>query len=311
MSEIERCRTREYNATVTSRRLANSELMIMRIEHDHPPAHIEAGQYLTLGLGVWEPRCDDVPPFPGYNLAERTKLIQRAYSLCCPMLEEGEVVTVNQLPFLEFYVTLVSKPSDSPPSLTPRLFALAPGDRLHCGPKPHGTYTLKGIEPQHHILFLATGTGEAPHDAMLPELLTRGHRGHIVSCVCVRKKADLGYLDVHREIERRFPQYKFIGLTTREPENLDATRADYIGKPYLQDLFVSGRFDRQIGFSPDPATTHVFISGNPEMIGLPAHAASGAKVYPARTGMIEILERRGFVMDTPHRPGNIHFETYW
>jgi hypothetical protein len=27
--------------------------------------------------------------------------------------------------------------------------------------------------------------------------------------------------------------------------------------------------------------------------------------------MVEVLERRGFQVDRPHEPGNIHFEKYW
>ncbi len=309
--EFEQLRRQEYNATVTEIRFAHSELMIARIRHDQPLSHIEPGQYLTLGLGVWEPRCDNVPSLLGCVDSERTHVIQRAYSLSCPMLEQQQLAPVSTLPFLEFYITLVRKPSDTPPSLTPRLFALKPGDRLHCGSKPHGTYTLIGIESDHHILFLSTGTGEAPHNAMLAELLSRGHRGHLVSCVCVRKFSDLAYLHVHRELERRYSQYRYICLTTREPENLDPTHPAYVGKQYLQDFFASGQFDRLIDFSPDPARTHVFICGNPEMIGLPHRMESGEKVYPPKTGMIEILEHRGFVMDTPHNAGNIHFEKYW
>ena len=42
------------------------------------------------------------------------------------------------------------------------------------------------------MLFLATGTGEAPHNYMLWELLRRGHTGRILSACCVRYRRDLG-----------------------------------------------------------------------------------------------------------------------
>ncbi len=38
---------------------------------------------------------------------------------------------------------------------------------------------------------------------MLAELLSREHRGRIVSAVCVRYQSDLAYLRAHRELERQ------------------------------------------------------------------------------------------------------------
>ena len=55
-------------------------------------------------------------------------------------------------------------------------------------------------------MFFATGTGEAPHNAMVVELLRKGHMGPIVSAVTVRNLADLGYIDKNRELESPLPQ---------------------------------------------------------------------------------------------------------
>ncbi len=41
---------------------------------------------------------------------------------------------------------------------------------------------------------------------MVVELLRKGHTGPIVSAVSVRKWADLGYIDKHRDLERALPQ---------------------------------------------------------------------------------------------------------
>ena len=59
--------------------------------------------------------------------------------------------------------------------------------------------------------------------------------------------------------------------------------------------------------SLDPATTHVYMCGNPAMIGIPDEEG----VFPATTGVVELLVERGFTIDKRGQPGNIHYEEYW
>jgi ferredoxin--NADP+ reductase len=48
------------------------------------------------------------------------------------------------------------------------------------------------------------------------------------------------------------------------------------------------------------------------MIGVPIKDRdTGQRRYPQPTGVIEILEQRGFQTDEPRRKGNIHYEEYW
>jgi ferredoxin--NADP+ reductase len=50
------------------------------------------------------------------------------------------------------------------------------------------------------------------------------------------------------------------------------------------------------------------------MIGVPGKdPATGARTYPTPVGVIELLERRGFVADQPAAKvkGSVHFEEYW
>ena len=52
----------------------------------------------------------------------------------------GRLAPIDELPFLEFYINYVHRPSDNHPMLTPRLFALGEGDRLHsAGERTAGT----------------------------------------------------------------------------------------------------------------------------------------------------------------------------
>ena len=297
----------DYNAVVIQAHFVHDALMILRIRPDGGVSAFEPGQYTTLGLRESEPRID------GIVCGETTPshLIRRAYSISHPLVDDGgKLLVQNDVDYLEFYITLVQKNHDTPPSLTPRLFHLQPGSRIFVDSKARGRYTLESVKPADNVIFAATGTGEAPHNAMTAELLRRNHQGQIVSLVSVRYRQDLGYLSAHRQLERRFAHYRFVPLTTREAENTDTGNADFVGKLYLQDVFSSDAMSDRLGWEPDPANTHVFLCGSPLMIGVPAHGADG-DVFPIPTGMIEVLTHRGFQPDHPRVPGNVHFEKYW
>lgn len=306
--EIEELRHKYYNASVMDLRMPHDHLMIVRIKPDEEVPPFSGGQYTTLGLGSWEHRVDGGP----LAELEKPKLIRRAYSISCPMLDlQGELLANDEIDYLEFYITLVLRPDTDDPPLTPRLFRLKEGDRLHLGKKPVGTYTLKPVEPGNNVIFAGTGTGEAPHNSMSIELLKRGHTGRIVSMTCVRYKGDLGYLDQQEQLQKLFSNYRYGAFTTREPENMDENHPSYVGKQYLQDIIRPERFEETFGWSPDPENTHVFLCGNPSMIGLPEKNEQGELVFPDSKGMVELLTEQGYKLSTPKNPGNIHFEKYW
>lgn len=307
--EIADARQRRYNGTLVWLRKPNPDLMAFRVRPDFPiPAH-RAGQYCSLGLGNWEPRA------PGCQLedlkpTDESKVVRRAYSISHSILDDaGGLIDPAKTDYLEFYVTLVREGSDptKPPALTPRLFMLREGDRLNIGEKITGHYTLEPVKPGDTVLFLGTGTGEAPHNYMTSELLRGGHTGKILHACCVRYLRDLGYIETHHRLMARYPNYEYMALTTRE--------ADTVGKKiYIQDLITSGQLEAQLGEKLDPAKTHVFLCGNPAMIGVPQkNKETGVREYPKPTGVIEILEGRGFQADNAAAKvkGNIHFEEYW
>lgn len=305
---IEELVNKHYNATIQELRMPHAHLMIVRVKPDGEVPRFSGGQYTTLGLGSWEPRVDGGP------LAElpKPKLIRRAYSISCPMLDaQGNLLSNDAIDYLEFYITLVLRPDSDDPPLTPRLFSLKVGDRLHLGKKPVGTYTLKPIQPNDNVIFAGTGTGEAPHNSMTVELLKRGHAGKIVSMTCVRYKGDLGYLDQQAQLQQQFSNYRYAAFTTREPENVDQNHPQYVGKQYLQDVIHPEKFQEAFGWSPNPEQTHVFLCGNPSMIGLPEKNEQGTLVFPESKGMVELLSEQGYQLTTAKSPGNIHFEKYW
>jgi ferredoxin--NADP+ reductase len=306
--EIAEQRRKHYNATLVWQRRANPDLAVMRIRPDSPLSAHKPGQYCSLGLGGWEPRAPDCQE-EHLTDAEVQRVVRRAYSIGCSVLDEaGGLLDRTDADWLEFYIVLVRESGkEKPPALTPRLFLLGEGDRLFMGEKITGHFTLDPVKPDDTVVFLGTGTGEAPHNYMLWQLLRQGHRGRILSACCVRYRRDLAYVAIHEELMRRYPNYTYLSLTTREADTVQH-------KVYIQDLITSGQLEERLGVALHPAHAHVYLCGNPKMIGVPEKdRATGQRVYPQPTGVVEILEKRGFQTDQPAAKikGNIHFEEYW
>jgi ferredoxin--NADP+ reductase len=304
--QVKELRQSKYNATLVWIHESNPELRILRVQPDFVVPEHHPGQYSTLGLGNWEPRAPDCQE-ENLQPGQETQMIRRAYSISSSILDEsGQLFDYTRTNWLEFYIVLVRATDSEPPALTPRLFLLQEGDRLFLGPKITGHYTIAAVKPDDSVVFLSTGTGEAPNNYMTWDLLRKGHRGRIISACCVRFQADLAYRAIHEQLMARYPNYGYVWLTTRDPT---VTK-----KVYIQELIQSGQLEEKLGTSLDPGKTHVFLCGNPNMIGVPViNRDTGERTYPNTLGVIEILEKRGFQVDQPSRKiqGNIHFEEYW
>ena len=290
-----------YNATITSFDTAHNELWRIRLRPDREAIAHQAGQYCSIGLGYWEPRADEAVD-KGLE-SKRDKLIRRSYSISSPILDgHGYLADPSSDREIELYIVWVQPDGDRIPALTPRLALKNVGDRLYLGPKVAGRYTVERVtDPACAVVFVATGTGEAPHNAMLVELLRKGHHGRILSVVSVRYRSDLAYQREHRELEARYPNYEYLAVPTREGDQ---------PKRYAQDLLEDGSIEEALGVPLDPGHAHVFLCGNPGMIGLPDFE-NGAPVFPERVGMAQLLHERGFTIDRRKQPGNLHYEEYW
>src|SRR3954465_14012435 len=163
--EIAELRHRRYNAPVLSLALLNPDLMVLRVKPDFPRHPHQAGQYCTLGLGYWEPRVEGGQP-EALPPGDLTKVVRRAYSISCSIYSEpGRLMRLEENDWLGFYIVPVrEKPAGRGPALTPRLFALKEGDRVQLGERITGHYTLDPVKPGDTVIFLGTGTGEAPHN---------------------------------------------------------------------------------------------------------------------------------------------------
>ncbi|MCU1364786.1 MAG: Flavodoxin reductase family protein [Ilumatobacteraceae bacterium] len=300
-SVIDELRAEHYNATITHFEPTHSDLWVLRVRPDHGDVTHLPGQYASLGLGYWEARIDaaEDDDLDG----KWDKMVRRSYSISSRMWDDHGYLTGDlDADELEFYIVLVPPTPDNVPGLTPRLACKRPGDRIYLGPKVAGRYTLGPVtDPSNTLLFFSTGTGEAPHNAMIVELLRKAHHGPIISAVSVRKWADLGYIEQHRALEARYPNYHYLPMPTREPD---------VPKQYLQDLIANDVLQARFGIELDPAHTHMFMCGNPAMIGLPEDV-EGVLHYPEVTGVVQLLAERGFTLDHRKTRGNIHFEEYW
>lgn len=308
-SAVAELRLDHYNATITTFEPTHSDLWVLRVKPDHGDTSHLPGQYASLGLGYWEDRIDEATD-PGMD-DKWFKLIRRSYSISHPIFDPSGYLAAPDTEELEFYIVLVPPTGEHVPALTPRLAMKRPGDRIYLGPKVAGRYTLASVvDPTTALVFFATGTGEAPHNSMVAELLRKGHTGPIVSTVTVRNNADLGYLESHKTLANRFANYHYIPMPTREPG---------VAKRYLQDLIRDGDIEERLGRPIGPDNLHAFLCGNPAMIGLPEDKASegsdapgvGEQQFPDVTGVVELLTERGMRLDKRGEPGTIHYEEYW
>jgi ferredoxin--NADP+ reductase len=300
----ERLREENYNATITWIREHNPDLWVMRIKPDEPVEPFKPGQYTTLGLGFWEPRADDATEDFEENPDQIEKMARRSYSVSSSIVDDDGNLVEPHPDEIEFYIVQVPPSEEEIPALTPRVFTQRVGDRIFMSHKFVGRYTLDGVEPDDNIVFLSTGTGEAPQNLMTAELLRNEHRGRILQVVCVRYRKDLAYTEQQAIVEEAHSNYRYVTLTTREPENEG-------NKIYIQDMLESGDVEKELGVPLDPETTHFFLCGNPAMIGLPKWDDDGTMHFPEPRGVCEILHERGFKIDHLRERGNVHYEEYW
>ena len=303
----------DYNATLVGRVEVAPGLEIIRVAPDRRPFEHKAGQYFVLGMKATEPRvreADPEEPLAGAGepadrsdgqpavdaqavdaaAADPERMIKRAF---CVTSESR----VDE--YLEFYVTLVSSGE-----LTPRLFDLKVGGRLFVGPRAEGLFTVdKALDK--HVLMIATGTGLAPHMAMIRSEL--GFEGEgprslraIWQCNGSRQFAivhgakyswDLGYRTELMGLARHCSNFHYLPVITRPQD--DETWRGRTG--YLQHVIASGAIEKETGFDLTPDNFHVFLSGNPGMIDAVAAWAEG----------------RGFSPDRGSAAGTLHVERFW
>ena len=301
MNEPHPLAEKRYNATLIDFKQITSYLGIFHIKPDFPIPTYQAGQFATLGLGAWENRV------PGaqeeLNLKENF-LGRRAYSISTPVFSDnGNIADPANLPYPEFYITLVldGKDEEHAPFLTPRLFNLEVGDRLSMVPKISGHYVLEDIKDTDNIIFLGTGTGQAPHNSMACELLRNKHKGKIIIVECNRSADMFAYADKLQKLQSENSNFFYRQLMTREGENPMRIQ------PYIE----KGLLEKEFEISIDRKNTKVFLCGNPAMIGIPKFEGDYPK-FEEKGGVVELLVNKYHMkIHHGHSPGEIYYEKYW
>ncbi|OTS51280.1 ferredoxin--NADP reductase [Acinetobacter pittii] len=225
------------------------------------PAHFKftAGQFARIGLKVGE------------------ELVVRAYSVVSSPFDET----------LEFFSIVVPDGA-----FTSNLQHLKVGDELYLEKIPYGYLTLARYQQPlpHDLWLLATGTGLAPFLSMLQDFDTWSKYQKINLVYSIRTAAELAYVDRIQEIAETFGEghngFKFIPIITRDPSALLHDR--------LPILIENGELEKSAGIELNPATSHVMLCGNPQMVD----------------DTKEALKRRGLTMNR-RGEGNIAVENYW
>ena len=225
------------------------------------PAHFKftAGQFARIGLMV------------------NGELVVRAYSVVSSPFDEN----------LEFFSIVVPDGA-----FTSNLQHLEVDDELYLDKTAYGYLTLARYQLPlaHDLWLLATGTGLAPFLSMLQDFETWTKYQHIHLIYSVRSTAELAYVDRIQEIAESFGEghtgFKFVPIITRDP---NATLHDR-----LPDLIENGELEKVVGLSLNPATSHVMLCGNPQMV----------------EDTKDALKQRGLTMNR-RGEGNIAVENYW
>lgn len=257
-----------FNATLLRRTNLTEDLYIFHIKPDDGVPDFKSGQYVVLGLAGEAKRPEGGPPDP--EEVKPDKIIKRSYSIASSPDEKDA---------LEFYIVTVNEGL-----LTPRLSLLNDGDRLVCGPKIVGTFTLDMVPEDSNLVLVATGTGLAPYISMVRTKSVWTPERKISILHGVRYSQDLAYKEELEQLAKDNPNFQYFPIISREDPEWHGRRG------YVQSFITEGTVPL------DAAKDHVFVCGNP--------------------GMIEELEtslvgEKGYSVHSRRNPGNLHLEKYW
>ena len=225
------------------------------------PAHFKftAGQFARIGLML------------------DGELVVRAYSVVSSPFDDT----------LEFFSIVVPDGA-----FTSNLQHLKVGDALYLDKIPYGYLTLARYQqpaPQD-LWLLATGTGLAPFLSMLQDFETWNKYQHINLVYSVRTASELAYVERIQDIAHIFGEghtgFKFVPIITRDPNAILHER--------LPTLIANHQLEKFVGLSFNPATSHIMLCGNPQMV----------------EDTKEALKLRGLTMNR-RGEGNISVENYW
>jgi len=272
--------SKDFNAIVSAPVFVNSETMILRVRPDgwELPDYAP-GQFVVLGLPGKAPRVSSPMSDIEIQPPNPDKLIKRAYSIASSSKKKHQ--------YLEFYITLIRSGS-----LTPRLFALKEGDKIHMGKRTSGIFTLDDTPEHVNLALMGTGTGLAPYMSMIRTFLKKKSDRRFTIIHGARHSWDLGYRLELSMLARLVDHFDYFPVISRPGEET----IPWAGETgHVQDVWARGLVAEGWGIKPTPENTNIFLCGNPGMIDT----------------TLEMLAADGFREKTRKKPGEVHVERWW
>jgi len=267
--------------------ISSDEARVIRVYPDTYKMKYKPGQYGSLGL-----KSQNDPD----------KIVKRAFCISSSMINilNGELIDHDNIDYYEFYFNKV--PKNDREQLTPKLFGLSNGDRLFCGEKIVGYYTTDNLNDGMNVLLLGTSTGESPNNSIVTELLLYEKASRICNVAIGSPKWESLYMKQHQVLMKLYKNYLFRSIHTQKISDLENMIALGLNdEDYSIDNF---------GFNLNSKSSHVFLSGDPAMIG--ASKKKGRWEYEhSKGGVIPVLTANGFEISTRFKPGNVEYECYW
>ncbi len=184
---------------------------------------------------------------------------------------------------LELFLTLVPEGR-----LTPHLYAMAPGDRIWCWPKPRGHFRLEKVPDGTDLWLVGTGTGLSPFLSMIRDGACFDRFNRVVLIHSVRHSEDLSYRAEIEALVAQWPALSYVAATSREQ-----SESTLYGR--VTTALSSGELEARVGLTMDAERSQVMLCGNPAMVN----------------EMKGLLEARSMPVHKRSAPGNVHMEQYW
>jgi len=222
-----------------------------------PVGSFTAGQFAKLSLDIDGER------------------VQRGYSYVNPP-------SSNEL---EFY--LVNVPEGK---LSPRLHVMQPGDEINITKEAAGFFVIEEVPECDSLWMLATGTAIGPYLSILQEGQGLERFKNIVLVHAARFAADLSYLPLMQQLQRRYEGKLHIQTVVSREE----IAGSLSGR--VPALIENGTLETAVGLKMLAEDSHVMLCGNPQMV---------------RDTQQVLKDTRGMRKHLKRKPGHMTSEHYW
>jgi len=186
---------------------------------------------------------------------------------------------------LEFY--LVNVPEGK---LSPRLHVMQPGNEINITKEAAGFFVIEEVPECDTLWMLATGTAIGPYLSILQEGLGLERFKNIVLVHAARFAADLSYLPLMQQLQRRYEGKLHIQTVVSREE----IAGSLSGR--VPALIENGTLETAVGLKMLAEDSHVMLCGNPQMV---------------RDTQQVLKDTRGMRKHLKRKPGHMTSEHYW